>query len=99
MLGLRFSTRAGIASLALAGLVLSAPAAFATHSHHNHHSRIHGHVSGAYDDSYSLYEDYESVFPNTVDRSTECIGGYRWQRHNHDWYKTSGQDELPLPCY
>ena len=49
--------------------------------------------SGAY-----YGEVNEAAFPNTEDRSAECINGFRWQRHNHDWFKTTGQDTMPLPC-
>ena len=98
MLGLRLSAAALAASFAVAGLVFSAPAS--AHSSHHHHRHHHGQVIiEQYGDAYSSYgEDNEAVFPNTEDYSTECINGYRWQRHNHDWYKTEAQDSLPLPC-
>jgi hypothetical protein len=99
MLGLRLSATAMAASLALAGLALSAPAAFAKDTHHRHHHRHHQVQVELYDDSYSSYPGNEAVFPNTEDYSTECINGFRWQRHNHDWYKTEAQDSLPLPCH
>jgi hypothetical protein len=95
MLGLRISATAVAASVALAGLAFTAPVASA---------KILRHPSGnaqfvPYGSAYSLYEQQnESVFPNTEDHSAECINGYRWQRHNHDWYKTEAQDSMPLPC-
>jgi hypothetical protein len=97
MLGLRLSATAMAASFALAGLAFSAPAsAKSVHHHHRHHQvqvDLYGDVYSSYDDDYG-----NDTFPNTVDHSTECINGYRWQRHNHDWYKTEAQDTLPLPC-
>ena len=98
MLGLRLSATAIVASFALAGLVLAAPAsAKSLHHHHRHH---HGQVIEQYDDAYSSYdESNEAVFPNTEDYSAECINGFRWQRHNHDWFKTEAQDSMPLPCH
>ena len=97
MLGLRLSVTAVAASFALAGLVLSAPAS--AKSLHHHHHRHHQVQVDLYGDAYSSYDEgNEAVFPNTEDYSAECINGYRWQRHNHDWYKTEAQDSLPLPC-
>ena len=95
MLGLRLSATAMAASFALAGVMLSAPA-FAKSQPHHHH-RHHQVQVELYDNTYSSYGN-EAVFPNTEDHSTECINGYRWQRHNHDWYKTEAQDSMPLPC-
>jgi hypothetical protein len=97
MPGIRFSPSAKIASLAVAGVMLSSVSAFAAQHHHPRH---HAH-SGVtiYSDSDAYYDEgNEAVFPNTEDHSTECINGYRWQRHNHDWFKTTAQDEMPLPC-
>jgi hypothetical protein len=98
MLGLRLSATTLAISFAVASLTFSAPA-FAKSNHHHHHHRHHGAQVELYGDVYSSYgEDNEAVFPNTEDYSAECINGYRWQRHNHDWYKTEAQDSLPLPC-
>jgi hypothetical protein len=98
MLGLRLSATALAASVALAGLVLSAPASAKSHHHHHRHHQVQVDLYG---DAYSSYdEDYgNDTFPNTVDHSAECINGFRWQRHNHDWYKTEAQDSMPLRCH
>jgi len=96
MLGLRLSATALAASVALAGLAQSAPAFAKSHHHHHRHHQVQVELYG---DAYSSYGDNESVFPNTEDHSAECINGYRWQRHTHDWYKTEAEDSIPLPCH
>ena len=97
MPALRFSAAAALASLAAAGLMLSTASAFAAgHHHHRHHVRSDVII---YSDAGAYYEGNEAVFPNTEDHSSECVNGYRWQRHNHDWYKTEAQDSVPLRCY
>lgn len=95
MLAVRLSAVAMAASFALAGMVLSAPASAKSHHHHHRHHQVQVDLYG---DAYSSYEGNEAVFPNTEDYSAECINGYRWQRHNNDWYKTEAQDSIPLPC-
>lgn len=97
MLGLRLSAAAMAASIALASLALSTPAsAKRQHNHPNRHQQVEADLYG---DTYSSYgAGNEAVFPNTEDHSAECINGYRWQRHNNDWYKTEAQDSLPLAC-
>ncbi len=98
MPGFRFSPSARIASLAIAGVMLSTIPSLAS-EHHRHH-RHHAHSSVTiYSDTGAYYRnDYEAVFPNTEDHSTECINGFRWQRHTGDWFKTTAQDSIPLPC-
>ena len=94
MLGFRFSSASRIACAALAVTILSAPASFAASVQHNPQVRevprvtVYPHARAQYD----------SGFPNTVDRSNECIGGYRWMRHQYNWDHTAAQDEVPLPC-
>jgi hypothetical protein len=84
------------ASLALAGALMSAPAS-AEDGYHQRQRQSR--VYTPYNDYYSSYpRGNEAVYPNTEDHSAECINGYRWQRHNHDWTKTTGQDTIPLRC-
>lgn len=98
MLGFRLSTAGKVATITLAGLMLSAApsAAKSTQQHYRHHSQ-------SYEQNYTDSRAYfgggnEAVFPNTEDHSAECINGYRWIRHNHDWAKTTAQDTMPLRC-
>lgn len=98
MSGLRSAASAATASIAVLAFSFSGTPTFAAHSHH-YHRHAHAAVGvTAYTDSDAYYEQNEAAFPNIEDHSTECINGYRWQRHNHDWFKTTAQDTMPLPC-
>ena len=97
MSGFRSAATATITLIAVASFALPVTPTLAAHSHHRHHAHAAVGVT-AYSASDAYYEQNEAVFPNTEDHSAECINGYRWQRHNHDWYKTTAQDTMPLPC-
>jgi hypothetical protein len=93
MSGFRSAAPAAIASIALVAFVFSGTPTFAAHSHHHHAGAT------AYTDSDAYYDEVnEAAFPNTEDHSAECINHFRWQRHNHDWFKTTSEDTMPLPC-
>ena len=96
MSGFRSALPAAIASIAVVAFAFSGTPTFAAHSNHFHH---HAHTVGvaAYTDAY-YDEGNEAAFPNTEDHSAECINHFRWQRHNHDWFKTTSEDTMPLPC-
>jgi hypothetical protein len=94
MLGFRLSSASGIACAAAAVLMLSAPASFAASTQYRSHVReaprviVHPHARAT----------YPSTFNGYVDRSNECIGGYRWMRHIYDSNRSAAQDEVPVPC-
>ena len=92
MLRFRLSAAAIAASVALAGLALTVPATSAKIIH-----QPSGNVQfDPRGPAHSLYEEQnELVFPNTEDHSTECVNGFRWQRHNHDWTKTEAEELDP----
>jgi len=102
MSGFRSAASAAIASIAVLAFAFSGTPTFAAHVYHSHHHRVHTGVGVAvhpYDGSDAYYDEgNEAAFPNTEDHSAECINGYRWQRHNHDWFKTTAEDTMPLPC-
>jgi hypothetical protein len=92
VLGFHVSSHSKAACAALAALMLSAPVSLAAGSHHRTSVVPYGSVHA------SSWAQYEAAFPNTIDRSNECIGGYRYMRHTFDWNRTAAQDEVPLPC-
>jgi hypothetical protein len=93
LLGFVSSSPSKIVCTAVAVLVLAAPASFAAERHHRSQAGV------TYERAQSPSRaQYEAAFPNTIDRSNECISGYRYMRHIYDANRTPEQDEVPLPC-
>jgi hypothetical protein len=94
MLGFFSSSRSSIALAAMMALMVSTSASFAAERHH----RLHNGVT--YEQARpSSRAHYAATFSNSVDRSNECIGGFRYMRHIYDANRSPAEDLVPLPCH
>jgi len=92
-------TSAMISKIICAGIVsaaLCAPAAAASERHHHRAHHVYPSAQSYYPGGNGYYDG--AAFPNTEDRSAVCINGYRYIRHNYDWFRTTAQDEVPVRC-
>ena len=85
----RFRTTTRLAWIAVAGLILSAPVSLAASPQHHQSQYPYSNAQSYFDDDDDGYVGNQAAFPNTEDNSTKCVNGYRYIRHNYDWFKTT----------